>query len=42
MGSLRRCGDRGAVIAIAPRAREVAVLAAWKQAGVDGFVATVR
>jgi hypothetical protein len=30
------------VIAIAPRDREAAVLAAWKLAGVDGFVATVR
>jgi hypothetical protein len=30
------------VIAIAARDREPAVLAAWKQAGVEGFVATVR
>jgi hypothetical protein len=30
------------VIAIAPREREAAVLAAWKRAGVDGFIATLR
>jgi len=30
------------VIAIAARDREAVVLAAWKQAGVDGFVTTVR
>jgi mevalonate kinase len=35
-------GGGGAVIAVAPRDREQAVLAAWRQAGVDGFVATVR
>jgi mevalonate kinase len=39
---LTGAGGGGAVIAIAPRDREAAVLAAWKQAGVDGFVATVR
>jgi mevalonate kinase len=41
-GKLTGAGGGGAVIAIAPRDREAAVLAAWKQAGVDGFVATVR
>ena len=39
---LTGAGGGGAVIAIAPRDREAAVLAAWKHAGVDGFVATVR
>ena len=39
---LTGAGGGGAVIAVAPRDREPAVLAAWKQAGVDGFVATVR
>jgi mevalonate kinase len=39
---LTGAGGGGAVIAIAPRDREAAVLAAWKQAGVGGFVATVR
>jgi len=39
---LTGAGGGGAVIAIAPRDREAAVLAAWKQLGVDGFVATVR
>jgi len=39
---LTGAGGGGAVIAIAPRDREAAVLAAWKQAGVDGFVATLR
>jgi mevalonate kinase len=39
---LTGAGGGGAVIAIAPPGREPAVLAAWKQAGVDGFVATVR
>ena len=39
---LTGAGGGGAVIAIATRAREAAVLAAWKQAGVDGFVTTVR
>jgi mevalonate kinase len=39
---LTGAGGGGAVIAIAARDREQAVLAAWKQAGVAGFVATVR
>jgi mevalonate kinase len=39
---LTGAGGGGAVIAIAPPGREAAVLAAWKLAGVDGFVATVR
>jgi mevalonate kinase len=39
---LTGAGGGGAIIAIAPRDRESAVLAAWKQAGVTGFVATVR
>jgi mevalonate kinase len=39
---LTGAGGGGAVIAIAARDREAAVLAAWKQAGVDGFVTTVR
>jgi mevalonate kinase len=39
---LTGAGGGGAVIAIAPRDREQAVLAAWKQASVAGFVATVR
>jgi len=39
---LTGAGGGGAVIAIAPRDRETAVLAAWKQGGVDGFVATLR
>jgi len=39
---LTGAGGGGAVIAVAPREREAAVLAAWRQAGVDGFVATVR
>jgi mevalonate kinase len=39
---LTGAGGGGAVIAIAPRDREDAVLAAWKQANIDGFVATVR
>jgi mevalonate kinase len=39
---LTGAGGGGAVIAIAPRDREAAVLAAWKRAGVEGFVATVR
>ena len=38
---LTGAGGGGAVIAIAPRATEAAVLAAWKHAGVIGFVATV-
>jgi len=39
---LTGAGGGGAVIAIAPRDREAAILAAWKRAGVDAFVATVR
>ena len=39
---LTGAGGGGAVIAIAARDREPAVLAAWKLAGVDGFVTTVR
>jgi mevalonate kinase len=39
---LTGAGGGGAVIAVAPPGREPAILAAWKQAGVDGFVATVR
>jgi len=39
---LTGAGGGGAVIAIAPRDREAAIMAAWKQAGVDAFVATVR
>jgi mevalonate kinase len=39
---LTGAGGGGAVIAIAPRAHESAILAAWKHAGVDGFVATLR
>ncbi|HET7502266.1 MAG TPA: mevalonate kinase [Kofleriaceae bacterium] len=39
---LTGAGGGGAVIAIAGRERESAVLAAWKAAGVAGFVATVR
>jgi mevalonate kinase len=39
---LTGAGGGGALIAIAPRNQEPAVLAAWKQAGIDGFVATVR
>lgn len=38
---LTGAGGGGAVIAIAPREREAAVLAAWRTAGVSGFVATV-
>jgi mevalonate kinase len=38
---LTGAGGGGAVIAIAPRAREADVLAAWKKASVTGFVATV-
>jgi mevalonate kinase len=39
---LTGAGGGGSVIAIAPRHRESAVLAAWKQLGTDGFVATLR
>ncbi|HUJ58756.1 MAG TPA: mevalonate kinase [Kofleriaceae bacterium] len=38
---LTGAGGGGAVIAIAPREREADVLAAWRTAGVQGFVATV-
>lgn len=38
---LTGAGGGGAVIAIAPRDRETAILAEWKHAGVTGFVATV-
>lgn len=38
---LTGAGGGGAVIAIAPRDKEQAVLAAWKTVGVTGFVATV-
>jgi mevalonate kinase len=38
---LTGAGGGGAVIAIAPRDKEQAVLAAWKRANVTGFVATV-
>ncbi|MFN0249775.1 MAG: mevalonate kinase [Kofleriaceae bacterium] len=38
---LTGAGGGGAVIAIAPREREKAILDTWKQDGVDGFVATV-
>ncbi|HEY0191738.1 MAG TPA: mevalonate kinase [Kofleriaceae bacterium] len=39
---LTGAGGGGAIIAVAPRDRETAVLAAWKAAGVEGFVATIR
>ena len=38
---LTGAGGGGAVIAIAPREKEAAVLAAWKAAHVDGFVTTI-
>jgi mevalonate kinase len=38
---LTGAGGGGAVIALAPRDRESEVLAAWRQRGVSGFVATV-
>jgi len=38
---LTGAGGGGAVIAIAPRDRESAILAEWKHAGVSGFVSTV-
>jgi mevalonate kinase len=38
---LTGAGGGGAVIAIAPKDREPEILAAWKQAAVTGFVATV-
>ncbi|HEY4241725.1 MAG TPA: mevalonate kinase [Kofleriaceae bacterium] len=39
---LTGAGGGGAVIAIAPREAEQAILTEWKHAGVTGFVATVR
>jgi mevalonate kinase len=39
---LTGAGGGGAVIAIAPRDREQAILAAWKHSGADGFMAIVR
>jgi mevalonate kinase len=39
---LTGAGGGGAVIAIAERDREQAILSAWKQAGADGFVTTIR
>jgi mevalonate kinase len=38
---LTGAGGGGAVIAIAPRDKEAAVLAAWRAAKVEGFVATI-
>jgi mevalonate kinase len=38
---LTGAGGGGAVIAIAPRDRETAILAEWRAAGVTGFVATI-
>ncbi len=38
---LTGAGGGGAVIALAPRDKEAEILAAWKAAGVNGFVATV-
>ena len=38
---LTGAGGGGAVIAIAPREKEADILAAWKTAGVNGFVATI-
>jgi mevalonate kinase len=38
---LTGAGGGGAVIAIAPRDRETAILTEWRAAGVTGFVATV-
>jgi mevalonate kinase len=38
---LTGAGGGGAVIALAPRDKEQGILAAWKTAGVNGFVATV-
>jgi len=38
---LTGAGGGGAVIAIAPREKEKAILESWKSDGVDGFVATV-
>jgi mevalonate kinase len=39
---LTGAGGGGAVIALAEPGRESAILAAWKQVGVDGFVTTLR
>jgi mevalonate kinase len=39
---LTGAGGGGSVIAIAPRDREVAILAEWRAAGVTGFVAELR
>ncbi len=38
---LTGAGGGGAVIAIAPRDREQAILAEWRNAGVTGLVSTV-
>jgi mevalonate kinase len=38
---LTGAGGGGAVIAVAPRDREAAILAEWKNAGVSGFVSTL-
>jgi mevalonate kinase len=38
---LTGAGGGGSVIAIAPRDKEEAILASWKKASVNGFVATV-
>jgi mevalonate kinase len=38
---LTGAGGGGAVIAIAPREKEKAILESWKSDGIDGFVATV-
>lgn len=38
---LTGAGGGGAVIALAPREKEADILAAWKTAGVTGFVATI-
>ena len=39
---LTGAGGGGAIIAVAARDTEAAILAAWKRAGVEGFVATLR
>ncbi len=38
---LTGAGGGGAVIALAPKEKEADILAAWKTAGVTGFVATI-
>lgn len=38
---LTGAGGGGAVVALAPRDREAAILAEWRHAGVSGFVATI-